>query len=379
MTQDVQSPSLFRRALRRTGILLLTTATIGGAGYAVLLGSQTISARASAVEIAEVAEPLPVTVRALEREDGYTVTRRFTGQVEAAQTTDLSFEFGGRMAEITVDEGDIVEEGDVIARLDTALLETERRRLEAARDALVAQREFARLSTERRAELSERGFASTEAFDQARFSEAELTARIAETDAGIAEVDVRLEKSVLEAPFSGRVGARGVDLGTTVSAGAPVISLLEEATPRVRIGLPVWLEPQDTALIEIAGRTYEGELHSVRPDIDPVTRTRTALFDLARGSTAAFGETATLIITREVEEAGTWVPVRALREGAQGLWTVLVVDDEDRVRSAAVELIHTEAERAYVRGTFEDGTRLISAGPHRVTPGQLVRPIAEGA
>ncbi len=379
MTQDVQSPSLLRRALRRTGILLLTTATIGGAGYAVLLGSQTISARASAVEIAEVAKPLPVTVRPLEREDGYTVTRRFTGQVEAAQTTDLSFEFGGRMAEITVDEGDVVEAGDVIARLDTALLETERQRLEAARDALVAQREFARLSTERRAELSERGFTSTEAFDEARFSEAELTARIAETDAGIAEVDVRLEKSVLEAPFSGRVGARGVDLGTTVSAGAAIVSLLEEAAPRVRIGLPVWLEPEDTALIEIAGRAFEAELHSVRPDIDRVTRTRTALFDLAPGATAAFGETATLVVMREVGESGTWVPVRALREGAQGLWTVLVVDDEDRVRSAAVELIHTEAERAYVRGTFEDGTRLISAGPHRVTPGQLVQPIAGGA
>ena len=65
----------------------------------------------------------------------------------------------------------------------------------------------------------------------------------------------------------------------------------------------------------------------------------------------------------------------SLREGMQGLWTVLMVDPSDTVRSAAVELLHVEAQRAFVRGSFPEGALLIAQGPHRVTPGQKIRQI----
>ena len=57
---------------------------------------------------------------------------------------------------------------------------------------------------------------------------------------------------------------------------------------------------------------------------------------------------------------------------------MLVVDDEDRVRSAAVEVVYSDADRAYVRGSFQNGTQLIKEGPHRVAPGQSVR-VTEGS
>jgi membrane fusion protein, multidrug efflux system len=88
----------------------------------------------------------------------YTVTRRFTGQIEAAARTDLGFELGGRITEVLVEEGDVVASGTVLARLDTSALIPERAALEAELAALAADAELARLTLARNDALTERGF-----------------------------------------------------------------------------------------------------------------------------------------------------------------------------------------------------------------------------
>ena len=375
MSRDDQTPSFLRRAVVRVVTITLTICTIAGAGYAVMVGTNVINARANAAAPAAVATLTPVSVTPLSIETGFSVAREFTGQFEAAQSADLSFEFGGLVAEILVDEGSTVERGQIIARLDTALLEADLRRFEASREALEARLSFAKLSVDRREALNERGFAPTEALDQARFDRDELAARIAETDATIDSTRIRIEKSVLIAPFDGRISLRAVDTGATVGGGQQIVQLLEDTTPLLRVGLPVWLDVDTLkdARISLNEREVPATLHRLRPDIDPVTRTRTALFTAGMDLAPAYGETAQLTADRRIAAAGAWVPLRALREGAPGVWTVLIVDNDDIVRPAAVEVLHSTTDRAYVTGTFEDGARLIDSGPQRVTPGQQVR------
>ncbi|WP_259994310.1 hypothetical protein [Sulfitobacter sp. S190] len=123
---------------------------------------------------------------------------------------------------------------------------------------------------------------------------------------------------------------------------------------------------------------HDVTLRRVRPDVDPVTRTRTALFEIDTLTAATFGQTATLILQTEVAARGTWVPVDALQQGSGSIWSVLVVED-GIVRTADVEVLHAQTDRAYVRGTFAEGAALIRTGAHRVVPGQEVRMLAEGA
>ncbi|NNF73464.1 MAG: efflux RND transporter periplasmic adaptor subunit [Rhodobacteraceae bacterium] len=379
MPTTENTPGIFRRALRRLMIVSGTVITIAIAGFAVVSGAEFLAARADQAEKPPAADAVPVSVTLLETEPGFDTQRRYVGAVEAAQATDVAFEFGGLVAELPVGEGDIVRAGDVLARLDTSLLEAERTRFEASREVVAAQLAFADLSLTRREELNARGFAPTEALDRARFDQAALVAQLAEIDAGLQSVAIRMEKSAITAPFDARIGAQLVDRGTTIGAGQALFSLLEEVPPLVRIGLPLSIDPAtlETARIILGDRTYDATLFATRPDIDPVTRTRTVLFALSNASEVTFGQTATLAVTQRVDAPGTWVPVAALREGVQGVWTILVADDEDRVRPAAVEVIHAEGDRVFVRGSFPDGARLINAGPHRVTPGQLVRIIGE--
>ncbi|MEJ6394247.1 efflux RND transporter periplasmic adaptor subunit [Gymnodinialimonas sp. 2305UL16-5] len=377
---DVTERSFLRRAARFVVNVTLTMAVVAVSGFAVVFGSEFLADRAEASAATNTAERIPVEVTDLTLLDGYSVPRHFVGQVEATASVALSFELGGRLSELLVDEGAQVEAGQLLARLDTSLLLAERERLEATRAATSAQLVLAESRLARATALRAEGFASEEALDQARATRDELLSRIQETDAAIGTVAINLEKSEIFAPFDGRVGRRNVDGGETLSAGSPVLTLIETAAPQLRVGLPLAIDLDLLEHVEISvdGVSYPARLMHVRPDIDPVTRTRTAIFAIEAETAPIFGQTATLVLETPIEAVGTWLPLDALQEGLGGIWTVLVVDD-GVVRMAAVEILHTEATRAYVRGTFQPGAQLINSGAHRVVPGQQVRILsAEG-
>jgi len=374
----------FRSRLRAVGRRAMTFAAtavvVAGAAGMVAGGLALVPAGAAAPPAGPAAaEPMPVAVLRIERLPGYAVTRRFAGQVEAAAETALGFEFGGRLTEVLVDEGDFVPVGTVLARLDTAALHPERAALVAERAALLADAELARLTLSRNDALTERGHRSVAAQDQARLSLARLDAQIAALDARIAGVDVRLDKSVLVAPFAARVGTRSADPGLTLAAGQPVLTLLADAPQRLRVGLPADLAadlvPGDVVEVALDGTPASATILHVRPDLDPGTRSRAVVIDLPTGLQAAPGQTGEMILSQTVAEPGFWAPLSALREGVRGSWTVLVLDPAagiDRAIPAAVEVIHAEGDQVFLRSILPDAARIVATAPDRVAPGQPV-------
>lgn len=365
--------------LGRIGILAETTLVIAVAIAGVGLGSDVLAQRAEDAPSPDAASLTSVAVSPVQFEDHYVTTRRFLGQVEAKTDAVLSFELGGRLAALAFDEGQHVAKGDVIARLDTALLEAERTRLLASRDATTAQFVFAETRLKRAEQLQGDGFSSQETLDQARATRDELAGRIAEIEAGLSTIEINVEKSVLRAPFDGRVGARDIEVSETVNPGQMLLKLIETGAPLVRVGIP--LSVTEAALqqvtIEIVGQRYFAELQQLRPDIDPTTRTRTALLALQSDQALTFGQTATLMIETKVPARGAWVSLDALQQGSGSIWTVLVVED-GIVRTAAVEVLFQQSDRAFVQGSFVEGAKLIHTGAHRVVPGQKVQVLEGG-
>lgn len=368
----------FRKALRRLVTFATTLVVFGGAAAAVFAGLSLISADRDAVN-GEAAPRTAVSVLTVELAQGYTVTRRFTGQVEAAARTDLGFELSGRITEVLVEEGDVVPVGMVLARLDTSALIPERAALEADMSALAADAELARLTLERNDTLTERGFRSVAAQDDARLALTRAEAGMAAVRAGIAGVDVRLEKSVLTAPFAARVGARMADPGQTAAAGGTVLVLFDAAPARARVGLPpelaAGLAVGDVVTVEQGDAEVAATVRQIRPDLDPSTRSRSVVLTLPEGATHVLGDTIALILTQTVEDPGFWAPLSALREGVRGSWSVMAVEataQGDRTTPAAVEVIHSDGARVFLRGTLPAGARIIAEAPDRVAPGQLV-------
>lgn len=359
---------------KRLAMIAGTVVVIGCAGAAVTFGSQALANRVAETPTPDPASVLPVSVLPITFESEYTTQRRFLGQIEPATQAHLSFELNGKLAELLLGEGDTVSQGDVMARLDTSLLDAERQRLLASQNATRAQLTFAESRLARAVELQADGFTSQETLDQTRATFDELISRISEIDAALLTLQINIEKSVLRAPFAGRVGAQDVEEMETLTAGQSVLSLIETSTPQVRVGLPLHLSADDIEEVSIAvnGVEYPATLDQLRPDIDPSTRTRTALFKLHGDTSFAFGQSATLMLETAVPATGAWVGLDALQQGSGSIWTVLVVED-DIVRIAAVEVLYLQDDRAFVRGSFPEGAQMIKSGAHRVVPGQQVR------
>ncbi len=370
--------------------LVRVLAPLGGAlaiGGLALVGSLLLLGRSDAVEAPTAETALPVPVIVAEATDAYAVTRSFAGRVVARRETALAFELSGLVTEILADEGDRVAAGDIVARLDTRDLRLSLQRLEAERAELQARLALAVVTRERQQQLTRQGHASAQRYDEARFEEQALTASIERVDTSMAAIELDLDKSSLRAPFGGTVGARMMDEGAVASPGAPVLQLLETDHLEAHVGVPAHLangfDAASRHRLLINGTPAEGIVRAVRRDLNTDTRTVTVVLEIDGDLSAPDGEIARLLVEEAVPQAGIWLPHTALTEGLRGLWTVFVVVEEAdgsgwRVERAEVEVLHSETDRVFVRGTLAADDRLVEAGVHRLVPGQRVRPLAEG-
>jgi HlyD family secretion protein len=187
------------------------------------------------------------------------------GRIEAEQV-QVATKLAGRVVEIGADEGDMVDAGAVLARMDDSELQAQLRgakaqvnRAEHARmqvEASIAQREseraLARQEYQRAQVLHDKGYFPTERLDQRRselnVAEAVYQAALASLDDALAAIEVaqadvvRLESligdTLLKAPVRGRVQYRLAQPGEVLAAGSSVLTLLDLTDVYMTVFLP---------------------------------------------------------------------------------------------------------------------------------------------
>ena len=237
-------------------------------------------------------KPLQVSTAVLEpqqfRELGdYVATLEAVNQVQLAALAD------GRVVELPVEEGQEVEEGEVLLRLSSqerqaelirAQAELSKRRADVA--AIQADLERDKRNFERYSYLAREGAVNAVDLDsyQARFlaSQAKLEASkdlVEAAGAGLGVARTRLDYKTVRAPISGQVSDLSVKVGDVVKERDPFTSIVRNdrlysqitipvtMAERTRPGLPVWLlDP--TNGVELA----KGELKFVDPDVKVATQ-----------------------------------------------------------------------------------------------------------
>lgn len=360
--------------IRSRHALTPSSALLAASGILALALSGCGSAESQAA-----AEPAPLRVETMQVQalDSYEVRRVFSGTVRSRRASQLGFERPGLVAKVYVEEGDVVKEGQLIASLDTAQLRAARRRVSASLKEAQAGVGISALTADRLERLADEQYISRQSADEARFSLRAAEAKRLELRAAIAQIDVDLQKSKLVAPFSGTVSTRLVDEGTVVAAGSPVVRFRESDEHEAVIGVPRTIPIELGSMEELIldGRSFEAPVAALVDDVDARTRTVTAIIELPADLEAADGQVVDLVHRRRVVDSGFWVPTTALTEGLRGMWTVYSVKsdgDAGIVRREAVEVLHAETDRAFVRGTLEPADQIIATGLHRVVPGQRV-------
>jgi multidrug efflux pump subunit AcrA (membrane-fusion protein) len=421
---DLKKPRRWRLRLRRWWLVPLAALPL-----AVVVAMRQLTPPAAD----PAADPLPVEVVALTPVESYAIERQYTGDIAAQRRSALGFEQSGTVVALLVNEGDRVEAGQPLARLDTRSLETQRQQLVAQRDQAVAtltelqngprqqaiaaaqaavgdleqQLALSTAQRDRRTDLYQRGAISREELDQQTFGTGALISRLAQAqsqldellagtrpeqiaaqmarvgqlEAAIQSVDVDLSKAVITAPFGGRISDRMVDEGVVVGGGQPVLQLTEGGATEARIGLPAEVADRlalgSAQTVEVGGRPFAATVTALLPELEATSRTVTAVLTLNTLEDLTLGQTTRLVLTDTQPTAGFWLPSTALVQGEQGLWSVYVAQVGENSTSAEVarqpvELVHTEGEQVLVQGLVAAGDRVITSGTHRVVPGQAV-------
>ncbi len=368
------------------GLIARFAALVVIAVTGVALGGALIAARSA--DAPGAAEPREVAVFVANETDSYVATRKFAGRLSPQQVSDLSFQLGGRVIDLTVDEGERIAAGQALGRLDTEQVENRRAELRAQKTETEASLERADSTLERTRELLRQGFATDQNLDDIRSERDGLRARIAQIDAALDASAKDLEDSVISAPFAGEIVRRYVDVGSVVQPGTPVFRLNAAGVLEARIGVPIRFRNRisvgEEYEITAGSLSTKGRVIAIVSDVNTQTRTLTVILEVEDDPGFVARDLVRLSLTETERETGVWVPAQALNESLRGLWSVFTVepvadaaDDIGRIVRKDVEILHIEEDRVYVRGTLADGDLVVRSGAFRFTPGQRVRIVSE--
>ena len=219
--------------------------------------------------------------------------------LEPRQVGEVGIQTQGRVISVEGEEGATVRSGQVLARLSSTSLDSERASAAAAAAALVSRAGQARADLaqkkrdlERTGELVKSGVASKEELEQARtaadVAEATLqnVTRLSEAATHSEEtLQARIADLVLRAPLSGHISRRSIEPGQVVHEGHLAFRIVQlrslKAVGYVTESQVPHLEVGQTATIEIAavGDSVEGTVTAVVNELD--RRSRMAKVEVA--------------------------------------------------------------------------------------------------
>jgi len=189
-----------------------------------------------------------------------------TGQIEAMQSIELRPDIEGRLTQILVREGSRVSKGMPLFKIDDAELRAQVAQIEAERD-------LARQSLNRTRDLLKQ-----KASSQAELEQAEATMR--SNEAQLELLKVRLDRTVVRAPFSGVMGQRFVSLGDYVTTSTRLAALQTVSPHRATFQVPERYAEQvrrgQEVTFQVAalpGREFAGRVDFVDPIVQLPGRT----------------------------------------------------------------------------------------------------------
>lgn len=253
--------------------------------------------------IAQPNQPPKVRVKEVKRE----VIQEYikvTGSLKAVLRAEVASQEQGKLLTINVREAATVEEGDVLARIDDRRLavqlketEADKRRIEADLEVRKAEFENAEWNLNRLKPLLKDGLTTEKNIkdaetqvEVARFQLRSSERALERIKNSIDLLKVRLEDTVIRAPFDGRVVERLVDPGEWIQPGNPIVTLISTGT------IEAWLDVPERYSSDVSEGTQPIEIELVKrdltlksikikkiPQIDPRARTFPLVAEIEEG------------------------------------------------------------------------------------------------
>jgi len=304
----------------------------------------------------------------------------YAGEIRARYETALAFRVSGRVSARLVEVGTQVRAGQVIATLDPQDYALAVRAVKAQLAAAEAESQLAQQDLQRFTELRAQNFIAQAELDRRRTTAEAAQARVRQFRAEVARLGNQEAYTRLTAPHAGVVTALAFETGQVVAAGQPLAQLARSGDLEVSIDVPenaldalraaktmtvrLWAQPD---------KTYPGRLRELSPMADAASRTYSARVSLLQPDAAVkLGMTATVEVSQDA------APSLSVAQSAlfkiNGRPQVWVVDQKaQRAVARSVQLGGFDGERATVLSGLAPGEWVVTAGVHKLAPGQRIR------
>lgn len=286
---------------------------------------------------------------------------------------------GGQVLRVTVDAGDWVQAGQVLAVIDRSVqvqqAEAQSAQIEVAR----ADANLAQANLDRALQLVARGFVSKADVDRLTATRDAAVARVKVAEAQLREQRARNERLNIYAPATGYVLARNVEPGQTVGAGTPALftiasggememlaQLSEEQLAGLSIGTIANVTPTGS------DRQFSGQVWQLSPVIDQTTRQGIARIAMAFDPALRPGGFATARIDSGSFTA-TLLPESAVLADDEGSF-VYVVDGDNRTVRRSVKTGAVTQDGIAIIGGLSGTERIVLRAGGFLNPGETVNP-----
>jgi len=328
----------------------------------------------AALKSASFAQPPESVSTAAATLETWPETLTSVGSLTAVQGVTVAAELDGKIVQIDFEAGNAARAGDVLVRQDTSAEEAMLRSAEAGVD-------LARVNLERTRELLAKATVSQSQYDS---DAATYKQAIAAAD----NIRATIAKKTIKAPFSGRLGIRLVNLGQSLKAGDPIVSLQaldpiyvdfylpQQQLIQLKAGLSVRLSGD-----ALGGKPIEGKITAISPDVDASTRNVRVQATVANpGERLHPGMYVDVAVELPAADKILAIPATAILYAPFGDSVYVVERKADGKSGAAQLVVRQQIVRLGIhRGDFvavasglKAGETVVTSGVFRLRPGSAV-------
>ncbi len=295
-------------------------------------------------------------------------TIQVSGSIEPIRQIRLASRMSGVAVGVLHEEGDRVEEGQVLARLDVAEQSAE---LDRARATL----EEAERTYQRSQELRE-----LELLSESEYESARAAMRTAESEVRLWET--RTEFGTVKAPSGGVITSKFVEAGDAVSDGEVLFHLADISTLVVQVGVSdvdaTQLsagDPVKARVDALPDREWDAQIRRVFPSADPDSRLVTVEIAFTDPDRAALrpGFLSRLRLHVDQRQGVMAVPNEALMASTPEEPFVFVINDEDRLERRTVVSAVSRQDWTEILEGLEEGEQVVGSNPAVLSEGTRVQ------
>ncbi len=319
--------------------------------------------------MARTGASIPVEVKTVGRGNIAATLLTYTS-LEAERHVDVVSRTQGLVKTIFVEEGDIVEEGQPLAQLDTDVLDLTLQEREVNMNSLES-------NYNRAQELQEQELLSSQEFEQTRFQYEAAKSQYE-------SAKLQLAYTTIRSPFAGIVTDRMIDVGNLVNNNDVVFRTADLDPLLARIFVPekdiAQVRPGQSVRIKVEGsdQTHVGEVARISPVVDPLSGTVKVTVEIQdRRGTLRPGMFTTVNLVTAIHEDALRVEKKALVAEAEGSYAFLFKDGT--AEKQLLEIGIAEGDYVEVLSGLSDEDSIITVGQEGLRNGAPVRIVGQPA